>query len=279
MNGSESTQGWMHISGGVRLFGRRWPVASPKATVVIIHGYADHIGRYNHVGRFLKGAGLNVFAADLRGHGQSDGDRGYVSNFDEYLDDVEATINVVRQESSAAPIFLLGHSMGGLVSLCYAIQRQPEIAGMVISSPFLGVAIKVSPLKIMLGKMMSKLHPKLALSSGINPADLSHDPAVGEAYSADPLVFKTVTARWYTEAMRAIGFVSANAADFTYPILILQAAEDRLADPKASRPLFDRLASQDKTYIEYPGFYHEIFNEIEKEKPLEETKNWFLNRT
>ncbi len=278
MSEVESTQGWMHIEGGVRLYGRRWPVKNPKAQVVIIHGYADHAARYEHVARFLRAEKIASFTADLRGHGHSDGARGYINDFDEYLQDVDAILEVLKREQISVPLFIVGHSMGGLVALLYALRRKPDLRGLVVSSPFLGVAMKVPPLKVALGRLMSRIYPKLALASGINPYDLSHDRAVGDAYAADPAVFKTVTARWYTEAMAAADEVKSHAAEIELPTLILQAGQDRLADPKAAKPLCEKLGASDKTYIEYPDFYHEIFNESEKERPLSDMRDWILKR-
>lgn len=277
MNHSDATQGWMHVEGGVRLAGRRWPCKDPIAAVVIIHGYADHSLRYTHVGRFLRENQISAFAVDLRGHGQSDGPRGHVASFDDYLDDVDAILNVVEQNRLNVPVFVLGHSMGGLVALAHAIRRPHKYQGLILSSPFLGVAIQVPAIKQALGRVMSVIWPPLALPSGIDPRDLTHDTAICDEYASDPLVFKTATARWYTEAMKSIDAVKSNASKLKLPTLILQAAEDKLADPKAAKPLFDRLGSEDKSYIEYPSFYHEIFNEIEKEKPLNDMQQWISN--
>lgn len=276
MTQTDATQGWMHVDGGVRLAGRRWPCKDPLAAVVIIHGYADHSLRYTHVGRFLREQRVASFAVDLRGHGQSEGRRGHINSFDDYLDDVDAMLAVVEQNKLNVPTFLLGHSMGGLVALTHALRRGQKCSGLILSSPFLGVALEVPPIKQFLGRIMSNVWPSLALPSGINPRDLTHDTVVCDDYATDPLVFKTATARWYTEALRTIGDIQKRAFEITLPTLILQAAEDRLADPKAARPLFEKLGSKDKRYIEYPNFFHEIFNEVDKDKPLRDVQQWIM---
>ncbi len=278
MSAPTANEAWTQSRDGARLFYRHWPVENATCAVAIIPGYADHSGRYSHVADFLTGGGIEVYALDLRGHGNSDGARGHVSRFDHYHDDVDALLSVIAEKSQGKPLFILGHSMGGLVALSYAIRRSPDCKGIAVSSPFLGVAMKVPEIKVLLGRVMSVVYPSLALPSGLNPYDLSHDRAVGDAYSADPLVFKTATARWFTETMRAIAETKAGARNLKLPCLILQAGDDRLADPEASKPLFDSLGSSDRTYIEYPNFYHEIFNEDGKEKPMGDLINWIKAR-
>lgn len=263
---------------GTALIVRHWPVENPRARVLIVPGYADHSGRYEHVADWLGEAGLDVCAVDLRGHGESDGARGHVQSFTEYLEDVDALIEFATGVSEADKTFLLGHSMGGLVAINYGIERKPDFEGVIVTSPFLGVAAKVSPVKVFIGRMMSAVRPRLALPNEIDPGFLSRDGAVGEAYAADPLVFNTVTARWYTEAMAAIENASRRAGEFTLPYLHLQAGADRIADPSRGKPLHDRIGSSDKSFVEYPGFYHEILNETEKEKPLGDMRAWILER-
>lgn len=279
---------------GTSLAGRKWRAGAPRAVVALVHGYADHSGRYAHVAEFLGEAGVSVVAVDLRGHGASAGKRGHVASFDEYLDDVDALLAEAGREAargagggieggagaSAAPVpvFLVGHSMGGLVSLLYAMRRGGDFRGLAVSSPFLGVGIPVPPVKAALGRVMSAAWPSLAMGSGINPRNLSHDPEVARAYADDPLVFKTATARWFTEALAAIDEVRRRAGELRKPCLILQAGEDRLCDPKASGPVFEAMGADDKTFIDYPGLYHEIFNETERERPLGDLRGWIEAR-
>jgi alpha-beta hydrolase superfamily lysophospholipase len=273
--GIESTT---HSKDGTRLFYLRWPVENPRAFVAMIPGYADHAGRYRHVAAHLNDSGISAAVVDLRGHGRSAGRRGYVGRFDRYLEDIEAFLEAIQSSSMRIPLFILGHSMGGLVALNYMVHRPAPCKGLIVSSPFLGVAIRVPPIKIALGRLMSVIYPWLALPSGINPNDLSHDASVCNAYANDPLVFKTATARWFTEAMSSIEEVKLGAQRIQLPCLFLQAGDDRLADPNESEPLFNRIASPDKKFIRYASFFHEVFNEIENEKPLNDMTDWILKR-
>lgn len=263
---------------GTKLFFRRWPVDQPKATLAVIPGYAEHSGRYAHVAEHLNGLGLDVFAIDLRGHGRSEGPPGYVQRFDRYLEDLDALLEYMTAESGPAKRFVLGHSMGGLVALHYTILRGPDWQGVIISSPFLGTHFTIPPLKRCLGRIMSAVHPRFSLPNGLDTSHLSHDPQIVRAYQDDPLVFDISTARWFTETMTVIENVKANAERFKLPCLFVQAGDDRIADPTQPKPLFEAIGSGDKTYVEYPGFYHELLNEVEKDKVLAEVEAWLLRR-
>lgn len=266
---------------GTLLRGTRRSVDGARAALAIVPGYADHAGRYAEVAEFLGARGIETFAIDLRGHGRSEGTRGHVARWDEYLDDVDALLRHARESVGDLPLHLHGHSMGGLVALTHALERGARDADLglraaSVSSPFLGVALPVPAWKSALGRVVSRVVPAFAMPSGIDPGLLSRDPEVGRAYARDPLVFRTATARWFTEAMAAIARAEAGAGRIRRPTLVVQAGDDRIADPRAARPLFDRLGSERKRYVEYPGMYHEILNEIGREAPLGEIARWIL---
>lgn len=263
---------------GTELFYRRWRVGSPRGCVLIVHGYADHSGRYPHVAKFLNEVGLDVFAADVRGHGKSGGARGHTMRFDRYLEDVDAALEAMRRDGASGPAFVLGHSHGGLIALNYALHRKPDWRGLIVTSPFLGVAMKVPPVKLAAGRLMSKLFPSFSLPSEIPPEYLSHESDVVRGYANDPLVFKTATARWFTEAMGAIDEVYDRAGEIKVPTLMLAAGDDRVADPSKAEPLFQRLGAEDKQFVSYAGFYHEILNETEKERVFAEIRPWIERR-
>lgn len=272
------TDAWTQSKDGTRLQYCHWPVADAKATVAIVPGYAEHLGRYDHVAAFLNEAGLDVFALDLRGHGQSEGARGHAGDYEEYCEDVDAFLAKVRAEASSSTLFLLGHSNGGLIGLSYVNRRQPDLRGLIVTAPFLGPAIEVPAIKLWIGKLLSSLMPKLAMPSGLPAEHLTHDPQVNKAYEDDPLVFSTVTTGWFAAATREIDKTFADAAKITLPCLVMQGSGDLIADPSRAKPLHDALGSTDKKYVEWPGMYHEIMNEVEKEKVLTELREWILER-
>jgi alpha-beta hydrolase superfamily lysophospholipase len=248
--------------------------AAPRAVVLCVHGFGEHIGRYDHVAAAVAAAGYGWAAVDLRGHGHSGGRRAYIDRFGRYLEDVAALVELGRARFDGLPLFLLGHSMGGLVVTRFALDGDRGVAGLVLSSPGFRFAVEASAVKKGLGHVMSRLWPTLALPTGIPSSDLSRDPAVGRAYDADPLVNKSATARWYTECLVAQDEVRARVGAVKLPVLLLSAGEDRLVDEAESRLVFERIGSADKTYRSYPGFFHEIFNEIERDRVLADLFAW-----
>lgn len=272
------TEHWTQSQDGTRLFYRRWPVETPKAAVAIVHGYAEHSGRYDHVAAMLNALDLDVFALDVRGHGRSGGVRGHAGDYAEYRDDVVALLKDIREQSAADRILMLGHSNGGLITLHYALQPDPDVFAIVVTAPFLGTAMKVPGWKSALGRVMAKIYPALSMPSGLPTDGLSHDKAVVKAYEDDPLVFSTATAGWFVAAVAAQDRVKSEAARITLPCLMMQGTADPLVDASLARPLFDSLGSTDKRYVDYEGMYHEIMNETEKEKVLSEIRDWIAGR-
>jgi lysophospholipase len=187
---------------GTQLHEETWPATGkPTAAVVIIHGYGEHIGRYDETGRALAAAGFSVRGRDLRGHGQSGGVRGFCNRFDEYLDDVDAIVTRARAEG--LPVFILAHSFGALVAPHYVLRHPTNVAGLVLTSPFWKLALAVPPLKVLAGKIASTVYPKLALPAGLKGADVARDPEIAAKYDVDPLNNKNATARWFTESSAA----------------------------------------------------------------------------
>jgi alpha-beta hydrolase superfamily lysophospholipase len=273
-----STEHWTQSSDGTRLFYRRWQHESPRAAVAVVHGYAEHSGRYDHVAEMLHGLDLDVFALDERGHGKSDGVRGHVGDYAEYSEDVAALLSRIREESSANRIIILGHSNGGLITLNYALQPDPDIIAIVVTAPFLAAAIEIPAWKAMLGRVMAKIYPTLAMPSGLPTDGLSHDKAVVKAYEEDPLVFSTATAGFFVAATTVQEKVKSEASRITLPCLVMQGMEDPLVDASMAKPLFDSLGSTDRKYIEYPGMFHEIMNETDKAKVLGDIREWLAPR-
>lgn len=272
-----STTGHTQTADGRKIFYRSWPVENPQACVAIVHGYAEHSGRYHHVAAALNEAGFDAYALDLTGHGESEGRRGHVDRFSQYLDDVDALrAAIAEQRPDAQKHFILGHSNGGLITLNYMIERKPNIRGFVITAPFLGTAMKVPGWKIALGRVMSNIWPTLSMPTGLDPDQLSHDPEIGPAYANDPLVFDTTTARWYSEAMNAIARAFERAGEIKTPCLVMQGTADAIADPQKPRELFEKIGSPDKEYVDFPGMYHEIMNEVENEKVIGKVREWFV---
>ncbi len=242
-------------------------------TLLIVHGYAEHMGRYAHVMQWAAQRGWHACGVDLRGHGRSEGHRAHVDRFEEYLDDVGALLDWHEARGGATP-WVLGHSMGGLVAVHLGLNAPRRVAGVVLSSPALGFALPVPAPKRALAHLLSRVWPTFSLPTGIPPAVLTHDEAIVHAYEVDPLVARKATARWYTEMLRAQAVAFEAAPRFSLPLLALQAGDDRLVDARATRRFVDSVGSEDTRYVEFPGMYHEILNEVERDRVFAELGAW-----
>ena len=261
-------------SRGARLYTRWWTGVEPRAGVVLVHGFAEHSGRYQHVGERLVQAGMSVLAFDYRGHGRANGRRNYIGRYEDYLVDLDAALALARETLGSLPLFVLGHSQGGLISLSHSQSRQPDLAGLALSCPALGFAVTVPAWKQWLGRAASRLWPSLAIPSGLDAKWLSHDESVVQAYEADPLIHEFATARWYTESLEAQQRAFEAVANLRVPTLVMQGADDHIVDPAAVRRFVETMGAGEQRYIEYPGLYHEIFNEPEHAKVLDDLVAW-----
>ena len=248
------------------------PFHAPRARVVLVHGYAEHVGRYPHVIGALTGAGYACHALDLRGHGRSEGVRGHVLRFQDYIDDLDLFAAELPQDG--LPRFLVGHSLGGLLSLRWVLDRPEAFAAVAASSPYLNLATDVPFLKEAVASAASHLAPTLLTKSPIDARELSRDPAVVEAYIADPLVFKTFNARWFFQVREAQEEVLERAGEIRLPALMLIGSDDPIAQPERGRQVFERLGSADKRLEVYDGFLHEVFNEVRKEQVMRDLVSW-----
>ncbi|MEW6263072.1 MAG: lysophospholipase [Thermodesulfobacteriota bacterium] len=247
---------------GLDLFYRYLVSPDERARLVIAHGLGEHSGRYGHVYEWLRPKGYSFWALDHRGHGRSQGRKGHVLDFKEYLTDLGLLIQRVRENLPAGrKVFLLGHSLGGLIALRFALEYPELINGVIASSPALGVAMAVPAVKSALGRLMSSIWPTLGLASGLDPNLISRDPETVAAYRNDSLVHDRVTARWFTEFTSSQQKTQEQAASMKTPTLLQVAGADGLVSPLAAKEFFDRLGLADKTLHVYEGLYHEIYNE------------------
>lgn len=264
---------------GLRLYVRRRDLANARGGVLIAHGFGEHSGRYGALTEHLVNQNYAVTAYDHRGHGLSDGLPGHVESFSEYDEDLQKIITAARSRNQSRPLFLIGHSFGGLIALRYAARKGDALAGVVLSAPLIEVAVAVPAHKLMIARVGARMAPRMRLDNEINPANLSRDPEVGRAYAADPLVNRKVSAKWFAEATRAMQEAVEQAPQITMPVLAMHGTDDRLASVDATRRLFDRLGSSDKELVIYPGFYHELFNEPEKQEVFERVTEWLHQRS
>jgi len=270
-------EGWTEAADGTRLYWQRHALDDgPRAALLFVHGLAEHSGRYGHVMRHFAGVGFDCWAVDYRSHGKSPGLRVHVDRFDEFLLDIAAAYRLVCAEQASLPLYLVGHSQGGLLVLRHVLAQPDGIAGIIVSSPFLGLhpnAAPSAPLH-MVANVISTFSPRLMFSKVAEPSFLSRDPQVAEAYVNDPLVSDTVSARWFTEVLRAQADTLARAKNLAVPALVMQSGDDRIADPAATRAWVEAAPAELVDYVEWDGFYHEMFNEPEKEQVFEKMERW-----
>jgi alpha-beta hydrolase superfamily lysophospholipase len=263
---------------GVRdtnIYFQSWlPEGEPKAALLIVHGLAEHSGRYGNVADHFVPLGYAAYGIDHLGHGKSDGQRVYVRRFDDYTDTLKVYFDIIREWQPDKPIFLVGHSMGGLISAMYLLDHQAELAGAVLSGPAVKIPNDVTPATISVGKILSTLIPRFGLV-GLEADGVSRDPSVVQAYASDPLVHRgKMTARLAAEMVQAMKTVSGQAARITLPILIVQGSADKLVNPAGAQMLYDAVSSVDKEIRIYDGLYHEVFNEPEHDRVLHDVKAW-----
>jgi alpha-beta hydrolase superfamily lysophospholipase len=272
------TEETITASDGLRLYVRRRHLESARACVVIAHGFGEHSGRYGALTDHLISRSYSVIGYDHRGHGLSDGLPGHVESFAEYEEDLGKIIEYARDEGESPRVYLIGHSMGGLIALRYAARNNGAVAGAAISSPLIGMAATVPAFKLMIANVSAHMSPRLRLDNGLDPAALSRDPEVGKAYAADPLVNRKVSARWFVEASRAMEEVKRMAPEVTLPLLVMQGTMDKIASVEATKTLFEAIGSSDKEIEIYEGLYHELFNEPEKLEVFERLTAWLDRR-
>jgi len=263
---------------GVRdanIYYQSWlPEGEPKAIFLIVHGLAEHSGRYMNLVNHFVPLGYAVYGIDHLGHGKSEGTRVFVDRFEDYTKPLKVYFDMIRLWQPRKPIFLVGHSMGGLISAVFLLDHQAELRGAVLSGAAVKVPSNITPATLFVGKMLSALVPKFGLI-GLDAEGICRDPAVVQAYVNDPLVHRgKTTARLAAEMLKAMQYVMAQAAKITLPIMLVQGSADRLVDPAGSQMLYDAVSSADKAIRIYDGFYHEVFNEPEHGKVLHDVEIW-----
>lgn len=257
-------------------FASAMPSGGPRAVLGIVHGYADHGARYRHVMGALAEHGIGSIAIDLRGHGRALGPRGFCSSFEEFLDDARELRSLLDDRAKGSPQFLFGHSFGGLVATSSLLESQGAFKGLVLSAPYFGLAMDVPYVKVLAGKLASRVVPRLGLPSGLHGKDMSHDAEKARAYDNDPLVFKNVAARWFTETNAAQARLLANASRLSLPIYLAMGTSDAVASLTSAKRVLDAAGSADKTWDPREGLFHEILNEPSWKDLVETIARWIV---
>lgn len=271
-------EGSFRGSGNLDLFYQSWhPEGQPRAALALVHGFGEHSGRYPNVVNHFVPRGYAIYGLDHRGHGRSPGQRGHINAWSEYRDDVHAFMQLVTEREWPRPIFLWGHSLGGLIVLEYALHYPDNLRGVIASAPLLGQA-GISPILIALARLLSRIAPTFSLSTGLDATTLSRDPAVVKAYTSDPLVHSLGTPRLSTEISAAQTWTLAHASEWRVPLLLFFGTADRLVPPENTRKFFDAITFPDKNKIEYEGAYHETHNDIIHAQVMADVEQWLQTR-
>ncbi len=271
-------EGILRARDGLDLAWQRFRPEAPRATVAVLHGGGDHSGRYPGLTAALVRGGFEVALLDFRGHGRSGGTRWHVSRFDEYLADLDVFLEKVRGEAAGRRLFLVGHSQGGLIAALWGLDPARPVAGVVLSSPYLRLAFEPPRLKVALGRVVGRVWPSLPVPAGLDLAALTGDPEMQRWTAEDRLYGRKTTPRWFDESTRAQEEARRRAGEFTHPLLVLLGDNDPIADPAAGRAFHAAAASRDKRLLTYPGFRHEIFNEVGRDRPVADTVAWISAR-
>jgi acylglycerol lipase len=246
----------------------------PHARVLLVHGLGEHSSRYDHVGEFFAQAGISITAMDLLGHGKSEGQRGHAESYDEYCDIIENFLKELLAREPSVPIFLYGHSMGGLLALYYSLYRKSiNINGVISTSPGLAPGFKLPQWKTILGNILYSVFPRFSMDNGLPIEGISHDKAVVDAYKKDPLNHPFISARMGMDLIRNGAAIQKKAGEFPYPLLLMVGSADRLISPQAVID-FGKNTNSLITLKVWEDGYHELHNEPFKKDVLGEITGW-----
>jgi alpha-beta hydrolase superfamily lysophospholipase len=254
------------------------PGDAPKASLLIVHGLAEHCGRYMSVIDHFVPRGYAVYGVDHIGHGKSAGPRVFVEQFDDFISVLRSYICMIRDWQPHTPLFMVGHSLGALIGAVYLLDHPADVTGAILSGPLVKIPENVSPLTLLLSRLLSRVLPRLGIAA-VDATGVSRDPEVVQAYIDDPLVYTgKTTARLGCEMLKAIQRVTAEASAITTPLLVLQGSADRLVPPDGAEMLHRLSSSADKTLKLYEGLHHEIYNEPERNVVLADVEAWLQER-
>lgn len=262
---------------GLDLFWQTWAPEGEavRGVIALMHGMGEHSARYHHVATLATRAGYAVGAIDARGHGRSAGPRGHVGRFEEFPRDLDRWVGDLEERWPSLPLYVLGHSNGGLISLHHALMAPGRANAYAVSSPFLGFEVKVPPLKALAAPALSRLWPTFGIPTELDPAVLCHDEAVVAQYAADPMVGQVASPRWYTETRGAQAELLKRASQIRVPFLFLVAGSDALAEVAATERVYAALGSRERELEIFPSLKHEILNEAEWDAKVRTILKWY----
>lgn len=263
--------------GGLKIFTRSWtPSAKPRAVMILVHGFNAHSGYMIWPGEQFAADGLATYALDLRGRGMSDGERFYIDKFSDYLSDVNGLVEIARSENPGLPIFMLGHSAGGVIATSYVFEHQDEITGLICES--FACDVGIPDVAALLLRGLSHIAPHLNVFTLKNEI-FSRDPAAVEAMNNDPLIKdESQPAETSAELLKAADRLTENFPKFKVPVFIIHGTDDKATRPEGSKFFYEHAGSTDKTLKLYEGHYHDLLNDLGKEEVMADILSWVNER-
>lgn len=269
---------YIYSKDNTKLYIRKDIPKDVKANIIINHGFAEHLNRYDYVTEKLNEAKIGVYRYDLRGHGRTESPKGHIDDFMEFAEDADVMVNLANEEHSHLPLFMLGHSMGGFITCLYGLKYPNKLRGQIFS----GAAVRRTPqlegIKGDICNFLSLILPKLKIKNPVSK-DICSVAKVVDDYEKDPLVLKEATLKFYVEFLvKGTSWIGKNISKYAYPCLILHGEKDKIVPREASIFLYNNIKSMDKEIKIYDDIYHEILNEEEKDKILLDIINWVYDR-
>ncbi len=285
MNEIEHKTGMWSTRDGTELFYHKWTRSNDseaKAAIIGIHGAFAHAGDFERPAEFFVPRGIDLFSFDLRGFGHWKAKAAHIADYKQYLEDIKYFLTFIQPKTSARKFFLMGHSMGGLLTLCFLIHESTtEVDGAIISSPWIETAARINPIIKAFGKIFAIIYPRFAAPADIKLEDLTHDENILAIHQQDiesGLRKTKATAGWLKQIEKAQKLVRVEASKIIKPLLILQAGDDRLVKASATKEVFEKIGTNDKTYKEYEQLYHELFNETTRNDVFNDIWDWLQPR-
>ncbi|MBD2446687.1 lysophospholipase [Nostoc sp. FACHB-152] len=273
----DRSEGTFQGVGKLELYYQSWqPQGNVRAILVMVHGLGGHGSKYNNIVQHFIPKQYAIYTFDMRGHGHSPGQRGYINSWDEFREDLRTFLDLVQTQQPKCPIFLVGHSLGSVVVLDYVLRYPQEAAvlqGVITLAPSLG-KVGVPKVKLLIGQLMSRIWPRFSLNTGLDLAAGARDEKVLAAYAQDKLRHTLGTARLATEFLDTVAWVNNHAAEWQLPLLILHGGADRVTLPESSKVFYEQVTFADKTRIEYPEAYHELQDDLNYQEVLSDLETW-----
>jgi alpha-beta hydrolase superfamily lysophospholipase len=258
---------------GLQLFCKHWEFANPKAVIALIHGLGEHSGRYNHWAKMFNQEGYAVVGLDLRGHGHSDGKKGFVPHYDSLLDDIDVFLSEIKKLYPTSKIVLYGHSLGGSQVLNYLLRKNHNLDAVIATAPFITLAFKPNPALLLLGKLIVNISPGFTQNNQLDTKALSKDAAVVEAYENDILVHDRLSTSLGIGSLEAGKFLYDYKGEVKTPTLLLHGSEDKTTNPEGTVTFYNNTTGN-RTLKLFPNLFHEIHNEPEQKEVFAYILNW-----